>query len=613
MKINFLSCGSSTFCFRSLWKLICVPICLSLTACGGGGFIISSVFAVLILAAIGDGLEEDDGNKGNPAPASALAVTNLTAIPSETGIRLGWTNPDRDNINAFNISRQEIQNPTTQRFFLVTRAEPMNVNFAREATTSFLIGGLDTNTRYNLGVLVMYADGSTAQSTEILAATGINSDNDSEIDFFDKDDDNDGVEDDADNCRLVANADQTNTDNASDGGDACDVDDDNDGLIEIRTTEELNNIRYNLAGTGYMQAAGAAANSAGCPAGSGCNGYELTENISLAGDDWLPIGGDDDPFTADFDGNGNVLSDVAITNEQNVLGNRTYIGFFARVMEASIKNLGMVMEELSAEETPGGTYFGGLSGSINNTEIVNSYIIFSDVLSIEDEQPGTFFGGLSGLADNTTVERFYVVLPNNISVQKNLTEPGTRLTIGGMFGDNGEGGMRGTSSLSNSYVIYRGDPAITATTTTDQNLTATINGFGTDNVRVENSYAFFAGSLPVATPAINLTLSILPGSSSVHNSYFNARTDTDDPRHRTSEQLHCPTGPNANCDGMGGNLTGTDTTANTTYAGWDTNIWEFGDNRTLPTLIGLPSCPPDYASIGPDPDSDCRFGSPLNP
>ena len=33
--------------------------------------------------------------------------------------------------------------------------------------------------------------------------------------------------------------------------DANDVDDNNNGLIDIRTAEEFNNIRHNLAGTGY--------------------------------------------------------------------------------------------------------------------------------------------------------------------------------------------------------------------------------------------------------------------------------------------------------------------------------------------------------------------------
>ncbi len=54
----------------------------------------------------------------------------------------------------------------------------------------------------------------------------------------------------ADNCPDVANADQANSDGDS-AGDACDVDDDNDGLIEIATAQELHNMRYNLAGTSY--------------------------------------------------------------------------------------------------------------------------------------------------------------------------------------------------------------------------------------------------------------------------------------------------------------------------------------------------------------------------
>ena len=56
-------------------------------------------------------------------------------------------------------------------------------------------------------------------------------DTDGEGDVCDKDDDNDGVLDDSDNCKLIPNADQSNHD--SDGfGDACDTDDDNDGILD---------------------------------------------------------------------------------------------------------------------------------------------------------------------------------------------------------------------------------------------------------------------------------------------------------------------------------------------------------------------------------------------
>ena len=47
------------------------------------------------------------------------------------------------------------------------------------------------------------------------------------------------------------------TDNDADGTpDTLDVDDDNDGLIEIASAAELNNMRHNLAGTSYKTSSG---------------------------------------------------------------------------------------------------------------------------------------------------------------------------------------------------------------------------------------------------------------------------------------------------------------------------------------------------------------------
>jgi hypothetical protein len=46
------------------------------------------------------------------------------------------------------------------------------------------------------------------------------------------DQDGDGVPDSTDNCPSTSNADQENTDNVADGGDACDADDDNDNVVD---------------------------------------------------------------------------------------------------------------------------------------------------------------------------------------------------------------------------------------------------------------------------------------------------------------------------------------------------------------------------------------------
>ena len=51
-----------------------------------------------------------------------------------------------------------------------------------------------------------------------------------------------------------------------------DIDEDGDGLIEIRYLEELNAIRHQLDGSGYKATASADKVTAGCPGGQQCRG-----------------------------------------------------------------------------------------------------------------------------------------------------------------------------------------------------------------------------------------------------------------------------------------------------------------------------------------------------
>jgi hypothetical protein len=61
------------------------------------------------------------------------------------------------------------------------------------------------------------------------------------------DTDADGFGDVCDNCPNVANHSQTNTDNANDGGDACDTDDDNDGVLDVNELPSGSNCNVNQA------------------------------------------------------------------------------------------------------------------------------------------------------------------------------------------------------------------------------------------------------------------------------------------------------------------------------------------------------------------------------
>ena len=124
----------------------------------------------------------------------------------------------------------------------------------------------------------------------------------------------------ADNCPNTANTDQANW-NGNNLGDACedsdsdstmdhlDVDKDNDGLIEIVTATQLNNIRWNLAGTSYDDeeaddTTGDAGSTMGAPMSATANcgtatggvylcGYELVADIDFFGGDGAMGGGDD--------------------------------------------------------------------------------------------------------------------------------------------------------------------------------------------------------------------------------------------------------------------------------------------------------------------------------
>ncbi len=398
-----------------------------------------------------------------------------------------------------------------------------------------------------------------------------NTDDDSQGDACDTDDDNDGTADASDNCPTVANADQANADDDTQGnacdadddndsvadssdafpldecasvdsdsdglpdalvadcdtdliidacpmgvagrptgtsnaatadpdGDGCknseDTDDDNDGLIEIATAQELDNMRHNLAGTSYND--GSTASTAGGPASATdyCDtatnnvylcGYELVADIDFAGPDGYPEGHDDDTddnidlngnadgnftpigtvtgtnfpaFTARFHGNGHAISHLDIQHSYTAPNNSdtksTRVGFFTSCENTTIRDIFFVNPSLSASHTGGVTYglatltTGLICSEVSNATFRNVHVQGA-VLSVSanrDNYTGVLIGSIISGTDSSV--QYSSSLGHSISVN-----------IGSGSNGNYLGGLIGHSSRSFLLIHSRSDGAIT--------------------------------------------------------------------------------------------------------------------------------------------------------
>ena len=218
------------------------------------------------------------------------------------------------------------------------------------------------------------------------------------------------------------------------------IDADGDGLIEISTLEQLDDMRHSLAGTGYQDGSGAAPNSSGCPS-SGCFGYELAASLTLDADGdgstwvrnsdgsttldmgdnndiyfdiasdgssggWVPIGdcgadgvcgsADDAHFTAVFEGRGHTITGLATRRDID------FIGLFGYTSGAEIRNLGLVGNLASGVAVR--NRVGGLVGFMSGGSIVASYAT-GDVASGTDHSNRV--GGLVGHLDGGAITASY--------------------------------------------------------------------------------------------------------------------------------------------------------------------------------------------------------------
>ena len=241
--------------------------------------------------------------------------------------------------------------------------------------------------------------------------------------------------------------------------DTIDVDDDNDGLIEINFLEDLDYIRHNLAGTSYKPGADADASTAGAPNSSTalCNeetvsgngiflcGYELARSLSFSdnasynssmvntawttGTGWTPIGNNstdnnDTRFNAIFEGNGNAIGNLFIDRSDT-----DYIGLFGYIgNDSEVRIMSMVSANSSYDGNEDRNHVGVLAGFSRGT------IVSANVSGIVSGGEGNsdVVGGLVGVNHGA-------ITLSSATVTVNGGEGGVN-NVGGLVGSNRAGG-----------------------------------------------------------------------------------------------------------------------------------------------------------------------------
>ena len=333
-----------------------------------------------------------------------------------------------------------------------------------------------------------------------------------------------------------------------------DIDNDDDGLIELCFLENLDAIRYMLDGSGYKASASATTNTMGCPS-SGCIGYELVRDLDFADDDsysnsanqakwattstggWLPIGGGDNPFTAIFEGNGHTLSHLTIYRLSNE------IALFGRQSGGTINGIGLLDVNVH-----GGTEVGSLVG-YSLGKISNSYS------TGQVNSAGNILGGLVGLA-----ARINNNIRNEIRNSYSKVQVSSRGNdVGGLVGQ-----VLSAPVIANCYSTgrVRGSTWIGGLCGSIVSHTLS-NSYSTSQVRGTSSVGGLVG---ITNAFSNINYSYSTGDPLIGRSFVSPTIMINNSGKKTHTELQTPT------------------TNTGIYSNWNPADWDFGTNTQYPAI-----------------------------
>ena len=311
------------------------------------------------------------------------------------------------------------------------------------------------------------------------------------------------------------------TDTDGDGVlDDVDIDDDNDGLIEISTLEQLDWMRNDLAGEKLVDNDGNATFE-GCPANV-CKGYELVTDLDfdtngdgvLDGSDtyydydgdgqnngWLPVGwlpsGALADFVADFDGNDHRISNLYINRVSGDITQGWGVGLFALVNGATrpitLRNL--VLDGAHASIN-GVSYVGALAGYTRNGVTVSN--ITSD---IDIAGTASLIGGLIGNITETEIAdcassgvvtgdiNSSVTVGGLVGKAANSNQIIRSAATGNVTGNETVGGLLGMAFGSGASITTISDSTASGDVTADRRDAGGLLGYGFAGVTIQSSSA----------------------------------------------------------------------------------------------------------------------------
>ena len=251
-----------------------------------------------------------------------------------------------------------------------------------------------------------------------------------------------------------------------------DYDVDDDGLIEITTSQQLNAVRHDLNGNGdathadygaaFPNRQTGAADRMGCPSGT-CTGYELMADLDLstAYPAWTPIGTITDDYTGTFDGNGYAISGMTI----NVIGRAAL--FLQLTGNGVIRNVGIVAPSVRGSGT--NSRFGGLVGTVGQNAIVETSYVLGGTITVTSGLQSV--GGLVGRLEGTVRASYSTAAIRMASPCSGCNSHRTGVLVGYQEGGDiiasyaaGSNAAAGTGSRAGGLVGYSetigGNPAV---------------------------------------------------------------------------------------------------------------------------------------------------------